>query len=314
MSPRNVSNYDVDNQVSISGASLQSDSATVILYVSTLSERVDYILTVNGVRDLAGNLIAANTTVEFNYVLGPPTYQEVGGVAVIEAENFAELDQRSDDINWAFATTNTGFEGDGYMWTVEGSAPSNGSWASNAELAYQVNISAPGEYFIAVRHSSPDSASNSTTVGVDGVEKSVTKAFTTVTSQWLWTHGPSLGTLDVGTHTIQIRRREDGFKLDRVMIADSLSKLPVDGSSEVGPSESLTSAGSWRAANSRDLDGNGLFEDVNGNGLLDFTDVVTLFENMQSSEVQTNVPKFDYNGNGRIDFMDIVMLFKMIVA
>ncbi len=57
-----------------------------------------------------------------------------------------------------------------------------------------------------------------------------------------------------------------------------------------------------------DLDGDGVFEDINGNGRLDFNDVVALFENLPNAEV----PFQDINGNGRIDFDDIVELFKQI--
>jgi uncharacterized repeat protein (TIGR01451 family) len=58
-----------------------------------------------------------------------------------------------------------------------------------------------------------------------------------------------------------------------------------------------------------DLDGDGLCEDVNGNGRADFADVVLFFN--QLSWIASNEPLegFDYNGNGRIDFADVVWLF-----
>jgi uncharacterized protein (DUF2141 family) len=55
-------------------------------------------------------------------------------------------------------------------------------------------------------------------------------------------------------------------------------------------------------------DNDGVFEDVNGNGRLDFNDVVILFENLPDAET----PFQDVNGNGRIDFDDIVELFREI--
>lgn len=62
----------------------------------------------------------------------------------------------------------------------------------------------------------------------------------------------------------------------------------------------------------RDLDNDGLYEDVNGNGRLDFDDVVKLFKNMDWV-INNNYEKyFDFNRNGRLDFNDIVLLFKMI--
>jgi PKD repeat protein len=62
-----------------------------------------------------------------------------------------------------------------------------------------------------------------------------------------------------------------------------------------------------------DLDGDGKAEDVNGNGRLDFADVVTLFLNIESDEVQDNIGYFDFNGNARADMADVDELFGMIV-
>jgi PKD repeat protein len=57
-----------------------------------------------------------------------------------------------------------------------------------------------------------------------------------------------------------------------------------------------------------DPDDDGVFEDVNGNGQLDFDDVVVLFENLSDAEAEFQ----DVNGNGRIDFDDIVELFEEV--
>jgi peptidoglycan/xylan/chitin deacetylase (PgdA/CDA1 family) len=58
-----------------------------------------------------------------------------------------------------------------------------------------------------------------------------------------------------------------------------------------------------------DPDGDGLYEDLNGNARLDFNDIVVMFNQMQWIEVNEPVSAFDFNGNGRIDFNDIVVLF-----
>ncbi|MEN6341752.1 MAG: carbohydrate-binding protein [Methanospirillum sp.] len=58
-----------------------------------------------------------------------------------------------------------------------------------------------------------------------------------------------------------------------------------------------------------DGDGDGRYEDVNGNGRGDFGDVVLFFNRL--SWIAANEPstEFDYTGNGRIDFADVVWLF-----
>jgi PKD repeat protein len=59
-----------------------------------------------------------------------------------------------------------------------------------------------------------------------------------------------------------------------------------------------------------DPDGDGLVEDMNGNGIKDFNDVVLFFKQMEWVQANEPVSQFDFNGNGFIDFNDIVRLFK----
>jgi PKD repeat protein len=58
-----------------------------------------------------------------------------------------------------------------------------------------------------------------------------------------------------------------------------------------------------------DPDSDGIYEDLNGNGRLDFADVVLYFNQMEWIAANEPVSAFDLNGNGRIDFADIVRLF-----
>jgi parallel beta-helix repeat protein len=61
-----------------------------------------------------------------------------------------------------------------------------------------------------------------------------------------------------------------------------------------------------------DPDGDGIYEDLNGNGRLDFADVVLYFNQMTWIAANEPIAAFDLNGNGRIDFADIVALFNEI--
>jgi PKD repeat protein len=60
-----------------------------------------------------------------------------------------------------------------------------------------------------------------------------------------------------------------------------------------------------------DVDGDGRYEDVNGNGRTDFDDVVALFER-RASDSDGDVDAFDFNGNWRVDFEDVVALFEQL--
>ena len=61
-----------------------------------------------------------------------------------------------------------------------------------------------------------------------------------------------------------------------------------------------------------DADGGGLYEDVNGNGRADFSDVVLFFNQMSWIEANEPVTAFDFSGNDRIDFADVVALFNAL--
>ena len=61
-----------------------------------------------------------------------------------------------------------------------------------------------------------------------------------------------------------------------------------------------------------DLDQDGIYEDINGNGILDFDDVVAYYDNMEWIEENLPLEFFDYNRNGLIDFDDVVKLYDML--
>jgi PKD repeat protein len=59
-----------------------------------------------------------------------------------------------------------------------------------------------------------------------------------------------------------------------------------------------------------DPDGDGIDEDMNGNGIKDFNDLVIFFNKMEWIQANEPVSLFDFNHNGIIDFNDIVRLFQ----
>ncbi len=61
-----------------------------------------------------------------------------------------------------------------------------------------------------------------------------------------------------------------------------------------------------------DPDGDGDREDINGNGRLDYQDVVSYFEHMDEPEMTDHARYYDYNDNGRIDYTDLVDLFREV--
>lgn len=124
------------------------------------------------------------------------------------------------------------------------------------------------------------------------------------------------GAGSVGLATVQLQ----GVEAGETALSVSVQQVDDDGGSSVPAS---TSGGTLTVQDGlgvpavgdsanppTDPDGDGLAEDVNGNGGTDFDDVVTLFENMEGDAVQGNAEVFDFNGNDQLDFQDIVELFE----
>jgi beta propeller repeat protein len=58
-----------------------------------------------------------------------------------------------------------------------------------------------------------------------------------------------------------------------------------------------------------DVDSDGKYEDMNGDGNLRFIDVKIFFDTMEWIAANEPIPPFDMNGNGRIDFADVKKVF-----
>jgi len=64
----------------------------------------------------------------------------------------------------------------------------------------------------------------------------------------------------------------------------------------------------------QDLDGDGLYEDINGDGQLTMDDVALLEANINSPEVQENARAFDFDNDGDADLDDVQVLKEMVEA
>jgi PKD repeat protein len=61
-----------------------------------------------------------------------------------------------------------------------------------------------------------------------------------------------------------------------------------------------------------DLNGDGKYEDIDGNYILDYNDVDVLFENLEFAMTNQPVLPFDFDGNGFIGYGDVSALFEMV--
>jgi hypothetical protein len=63
-------NYSINNGITVSGATLGTNGLSVVLTTSAINEGTTNTLTINNVRDKAGNLIATNTQVPVTFQRG----------------------------------------------------------------------------------------------------------------------------------------------------------------------------------------------------------------------------------------------------
>jgi len=66
------------------------------------------------------------------------------------------------------------------------------------------------------------------------------------------------------------------------------------------------------SAEPTDPDGDGRFEDVNGNGRVDYDDIQLLFDNFDDDSVALNKTAYDFNENGKLEYDDIVTLYSEV--
>ncbi|HWQ67923.1 MAG TPA: PKD domain-containing protein, partial [Methanospirillum sp.] len=61
-----------------------------------------------------------------------------------------------------------------------------------------------------------------------------------------------------------------------------------------------------------DTDGDGRFDDINGNGILEFSDPLLLLQNMEFAMKKEPILQFDFDNSGFIGYADVVALQKMV--
>ena len=132
-------------------------------------------------------------------------------------------------LTTGLSTTEAGYSGPGYM---EG-LPNDGDTCSStppiacgATMDYDFTVTVPGNYYVHFLQSSPGTADNSLHWGIDGGY--VETINPTTIGSWLWeTGGVQTGSLTAGTHTLKVWMREDGTRIDKIVI-DLSATPPVD--------------------------------------------------------------------------------------
>lgn len=139
------------------------------------------------------------------------------GDIVIEAETYKESRSRGDVHKWSTATSVAGASGGAYVETVETHA-ALGTWETAAELTYDVSVALPGTYRVWMRVAASTWSDDSAIVGVDGLALGTRIDNAGPSSGWRWVQNATNTVLSAGTHTLSLRRREDGYKVDKIVL------------------------------------------------------------------------------------------------
>ena len=152
---------------------------------------------------------------------GSGEFLEQGGSVIIEAENYHASDGRTDPggLVWNEASDGTyaGYTGAGYVETPDLGKPVAG-WSDGCELSYDNQFDTPGTYTVWLKRLATGGANNSGWIGVDGTQVGGDDNASGNYNQWIWKSEWTI-TVGSGVSTVELRRREDGYRVDRIYLS-----------------------------------------------------------------------------------------------
>ncbi len=180
---------------------------------------------------LLGVLVAAFVS---GFSISHAQVTETGGVVIFEAEDFdANLSGRSGH-DWSLANAVAGFGGLGYMEATPNTGANLATaGTANPELQFSVNFANTGAHYVWIRGYGATADDDSIYVGIDG-GSSVAMTLTQ-TNAWQWSNSlqPSGAAMinipSAGNHTVNLWMREDGMRIDRVVLTINASFSPTLG-------------------------------------------------------------------------------------
>jgi glucose/arabinose dehydrogenase/PKD repeat protein len=182
--------------------------------------------------DVLATASPATYTATFN-----PT--ATSGPIVVEAESPSGNITRAGHT-WTPRTDKPGYAGDSFMRNEpdNGALVETGYTTGSPELQYNVQLSQPGTYYVWLRGFAANTSGDSLHVGMDGQAVATADRMTMSTyNAWEWfkttMDGPpaTLAVAAGGQHAINVWMREDGFRLDRVLLTTDPNYVPTG----VGP-------------------------------------------------------------------------------
>ena len=178
---------------------------------------------------------------------GAACFQENNGSLIIDVEHFhasAPGTGSAAGSDWQLISDGTASNGQALEAT--GSGVNTGDNTNGPRLDYNVNFSSSGTYYIWCRMIGPNSSDNSVHVGLNGTPATYGgTGLNAGSTSWAWENqvGGTVVSMNVpsaGNHTLNIWMREDGVKIDKLILSDNPSFTP----SGLGGPESAACDGS----------------------------------------------------------------------
>lgn len=162
-------------------------------------------------------------------VTAQTVFSEAGGVVVIEAENFSNNTSRvinGTNFQWVASNSVAGYSGTGYMEASPNvGANINAAWSNTCpQLDYTVNFTSNATHWVWVRGYATNGNDDSVHAGLDNSTNTASNITLNQLNAWDASATRTIGglatlTAATGTHTFHLWMREDGFKVDRVILA-----------------------------------------------------------------------------------------------
>lgn len=150
------------------------------------------------------------------------------GLLSLEAENYHANTAQGGD-NWNEYTSPSGYSGQGFLRAEpDNGTTRNADYVANApRLDFSVNFVKTGTHYVWIRGYKEGGSDDSVHVGLDGVAVSSADRLSNFDDddQWEWSSttmdGGSRATINIdsaGEHEINVWMREDGFRLDKIVL------------------------------------------------------------------------------------------------
>ncbi len=165
-----------------------------------------------------------------------PPYPESGGVILIEAELASSNTARNGQA-WVVTNDVAGYNGSGFVraWPDTGTVVAAGWTTNSPQLDFAATFVSNTTYYAWIRARPTNGDDDSVHIGLNGQTNAGGPVVWTAYNAWGWTNRnqaggvATLGVPSSGTHTVNLWMREDGARIDRIVLTRNAAFKPRKG-------------------------------------------------------------------------------------